>query len=148
MNLPQLFINALAAEIKAALPDHTVEAREPAETELAANKDVRQVFLTTEGLELPEGQQIASQGESSVVLLPVLASLVMPRPGSADLALRTLRRRIVFMQAVQRAVRAFAAAHTGIELNILQEQPTLIEGYYVSIIGVELVFDLSLEDIP
>ncbi|MDP9766650.1 hypothetical protein [Deinococcus enclensis] len=131
MNLPQLLIDALVAEIKTVLPDHKVEAREPAESELAANETVRQVFVTTEGLE--PGEEFANQGESTQLLIPVFVSCVMPRPGTVVFAAQTLRRRLKLIQAVQRVIRDFTHAHPMADLTWIQERPSLVETFYVSI---------------
>ena len=145
MNLVQQYIDHLAAELRQTFPTLTVEQREPAEGELAATEDTRQIFLTTEGIEL--GEQIADQGLSTVVLVPVMASTVMPRPSNPLDAVRTLRRRLKLFQAVQRSIRTFPPAVDGAALlNIVQEQPNLIEGYYVSIVGIEITFDLATEE--
>lgn len=144
MNLPQLLIDALVAEIKAVLPDHKVEAREPTESELAANETVRQVFVTTEGME--PGEAFADLGESTQLLIPVMVSCVMPRPGTVTYATQTLRRRLKLIQAVQRVIRDFTHAHPMADLTWIQEQPSLVETFYVSIQGIELRFNLPAEE--
>lgn len=144
MNLPQQLIDALIAEVKRMLPDHTVEAREPAEGELNANTTVKQVFVTTEGFQPAE--EFADQGESTQLILPVMVACVMPRPGSVLYAAQTLRRRLKLTQAVQRVIRDFTHQHTEADLTWIQEQPTLIEGFYVSIQGIELRFSLPSEE--
>ena len=71
----------------------------------------------------------------------------MPRPSNPLDAVRTLRRRLKLFQAVQRSIRTFPPAVDGAALlNIVQEQPNLIEGYYVSIVGIEITFDLATEE--
>jgi len=144
MNAVQVMIDTLVRVLTAALPTYTVEAREPVEGELKAGADVKQVFITTEGFELPEGY--ASGGTSVRVLVPVLVSIVMQRPSTPDLAAKVLRRRITLVQAVQRAAREFALQRPDVNVDLLQEAPTLIEGYYVSVTGLEMMFDMSTEE--
>lgn len=144
MSAVQDMIDTLVRVLSAALPGYTVEAREPLEGELVASTDTRQVFITTEGLELPEGY--ADGGETVRVLVPVLVACVMQRPGTVELAKKTLRRRLTLAQGVQRAAREFALSHPHIAVNLLEERPELIEGYYVSVTGLEIMFDMDTEE--
>lgn len=145
-SLPQQLIDALTTELVRVFGprQYTVEAREPAEGELLAREDAKQIFITTEGLE--PGTDIADMGESTQVILPVMVACVMRRPGNVILAAQVLRRRLTLVQAVQRVMRDFNQAQTGAQLRFIQEQPTLIEGYFVSVTGLELEFDLDAED--
>lgn len=156
MSTVQRFIDLLTAELQRSMPGYTVEAREPVEGELRADAEVKQIFITTEGIE--PGEQVADLGESTQVMIPVLASCVMKRPnertgtGVLDVAktviatAKTLRRRLTMVQAVQRTMRDFAQTGEPTFLRFIQEQPTLIEGFYVSITGVEVHFDLAAEE--
>lgn len=144
MNPVQAYIDHLSAELVRSLPGLTVEAREPTEGELAAGREAKQIFVTTEGIEM--GEQIADLGLSTVVRVPVMVACVMPRPSTPLYAAQTLRRRLQVMQAIQRANRTFCQDRTDCLLNIIQESPSLIEGFYVSITGIEIEFDLISEE--
>lgn len=146
MNRVQQFIDHLTVELTRSVPGVKVEAREPAESELAANANIKQIFITTEGIELPDGSQIADLGLSSVVSVPVMVACVMPRPATEEFAVQTLRRRLQVVQAVQRACRTFCEQQTGCVLNIISEQPNIVEGYFVSVTGIEVEFDLLTEE--
>lgn len=144
MSAVQDMIDTLVRVLSAALSGYTVEAREPLEGELAANTDVKQIFVTTEGFELPDGY--ADHGESVRMVVPILVACVMQRPGTPDLARKTLRRRITLAQSVQRAVTEFNLSHPYVSVNLLSEAPTLIEGYYVSVTGLEMMVDMGTEE--
>jgi len=145
MNTPQRFIDALVAELRASLPTYTVEAREPAEGELVANSATKQIFVTREGIE--PGEDIADLGLSTQVMVPVMVACVMQRPGTPALASAVLRRSLTIVQAIQRTMRDFAQTGEATLLRFIQEQPQLIEGFYVSVSGVEVHFDLLAEEV-
>lgn len=144
MNPIQAFIDALTVALQAAFVPHgyTVEQREPAEGELVADANAKQIFITTEGFESPEG--VADMGQSTRIRVPVMVACVMQRPSTAVLSAKTLRRRMTILQACQRAVRDFDDPSTLVYL--VQEQPTLIEGYYVSITQLDVQHDLDAEE--
>ncbi|MBZ9753178.1 hypothetical protein K7W42_20285 [Deinococcus sp. HMF7604] len=144
MNPVQEFIDLLQTTLEAALPSYTVEAREPAEGELVATDEVKQIFITTEGFDFAEG--IADFGQTTRVVVPVMVGCVMQRPGKVTLAAKVLRRRLTLVQAVQRAVQDFGPVRPDVMAVPLSEQPLLIEGYLVSMTGVELTFDLDAEE--
>lgn len=144
MNTVQRVINALVAELQSSLPGYTVEAREPFEGELVADATTKQIFVTREGIEPDE--QYADGGASTQVMVPVMVACVMQRPGTPALAAGVLRRSLTIVQAIQRVIRAFAQAGEPVYLRFLREEPQLIEGFYVSITGVEVHFDLAAEE--
>ena len=148
MNAPQEFIDALSAELTRKFgpgtpSKYTVEVREPVEGELKVAADAKQMFITTEGFDFPEG--VADQGELTRITVPVMLSVVMKRPSSVLMSAQTLARRLTVAQALQRVVKSFAYSHPEVMVTPLSEQPMLIEGYYVSVTGVELDFDLDCE---
>lgn len=168
-SLPQQLIDALTAELTRVFGPigYSVEAREPIEGELKANavsKDAggnviptRQIFITTESIS--PGPNIADQGMSTASVIPVLIGLVMQRPnvrradgtldipGTITLQAKTLRRRLTLVQAVQRVMREFGMQHSDVEdLSFIQEQPVLMEGFLVSVVGIELTFYLGSEE--
>ncbi|MCP2015619.1 hypothetical protein L1280_002787 [Deinococcus sp. HSC-46F16] len=144
MSTVQRFIDLLTAELQRSMPGYTVEAREPVEGELRASSTVKQVFITTEGIE--PGEEVADFGASTQVMVPVMVACVMQRPGTVPLAAAVLRRRQAMVQAVQRTMRDFAETGEPTLLRFIQEQPQLIEGYLVSITGVEVHYDLLAEE--
>lgn len=156
MNPVQDFIDLLAAELTATFARHayTVQAREPVEGELVAEKDSKQIFITTDAIDPAE--DIADGGTSTGILIPVLVSCVMQRPKVMNdtvldvpktiaLSAKVLRRRLSMVQAVQRARQQFAQTHSEVSTRFIQEKPVLIEGFLVSITGVELELNLDAE---
>lgn len=139
----QGFINALKVELEASLPGYTVQALEPIEGQLKADTNIKQVFITTEGIESPEG--VADMGASTRIRVPVLVSCVMKRPTTETLNAQVLKRRLTILQACQRAVRDYPDPDTLVYL--VQEQPNLIEGFYVSITQLDVQYDLQAEEI-
>lgn len=138
------FIAALKAELQASLPSYTVQAREPIEGELVADEYTRQLFITTEGIESPEG--VADLSMSTTIRVPVLVSCVMRRAEQETEALKVLKRRLSIVQACQRAVRNYCVEGAGAgntAVYWIQEQPNLIEGFYVSISQLDVEYDLQ-----
>ena len=137
------FIDALKAELVASLPSYTIEAREPIEGELKADVSGKQIFITTEGIESPEG--IADLSQSTMLRIPVLVSCVMQFPKTEVQARAVLKRRLSMVQACQRAVFTYCVAGAGAgntAVYLEQEQPNLIEEYFVAIVQLSVEYDL------
>ncbi|MFB9991225.1 hypothetical protein ACFFLM_04410 [Deinococcus oregonensis] len=137
----QAFITALKVELEASLPSYSVQAFEPIEGQLKVGTDSKFIFITTEGIESPEG--VADMGASTRIRVPVLVSCVMALPDNEVLAAKILRRRLVIIQACQRVVRDF---DPNVLVYLVQEQPSLIEGFYVSIVQLDVQYDLQAEE--
>lgn len=150
MSVPQRFIDLLKTELEASfgtldLP-YTVQAREPVESEVgegSGGPGERQIFISTGNLGFPEG--IADQGSGTMLEVPVLVSTVMSFPQSEAATAAVLRRRLTVIQAIQRAVEGFAQEpDTTLEVIAQDdEEPQMIDGYYVSVVGVLLRFYLN-----
>ncbi len=143
-NPAQDFIQQLVLELQAKFVplNYTVEAREPVEGELIAKTDTRQIFVTTDGFEFPDG--FADQGQSTRIITPVQIACVMKRPGKVSEFYSVLKRRLTIVQACQRTVKNYSVPSTLI--TFVGEQPNLIEGYYVSITQINVQFDLDAEE--
>ena len=138
------FIDVLKAELVESLTGYTIEAREPIEGELKADVSGKQIFITTEGIESPEG--VADLARSTVIRIPVLVSCVMQFPKTEADARKVLKRRLSMMQACQRAVFTYCVAGAGAgntAVYLEQEQPNLIEEYYVAIVELIVEYDLQ-----
>lgn len=155
----QDFIDALQTELTACFGPrkYTIEAREPTDEELLADKDHKQIFITTEGID-PGEADIADEGQTTSIVIPVLVSCIMQRPApklasgllnvplTIQLYAEMLTRRLTIVQAVQRVRRAFNITHNHVTTRFLKEQPVLINGYVVSITGAELELHLDSEE--
>ncbi|EYB68930.1 hypothetical protein DEIPH_ctg013orf0036 [Deinococcus phoenicis] len=143
----ELFITELVAELKRRFEPsgYTVEAREPAEGELAANSTTKQIFVTQEGFDGAEAQD-ADGGDFINITTAVMVGCVMKRPSTEVLAVGTRQRRRTLVQAVRRVMRDFTARHDVVELAFLGEAPQLIDTFYVSLTGVELRFSIPAEE--
>ena len=151
MNTVQTFIDLLKAELEQSFTPHgyTVQAREPVESEVgegSTGPGERQVFISTGGFSFPEG--IADFGGTVRVEVPVIVSTVMGFPKSEEATAAVLRRRLTVVQALQRAAQSHATAHPDQVLNLVvdDEEPQNIEGYYVSVVGLLLTFDLDTQE--
>ena len=145
-NTPQQFIDALKTRLQERLggSGYRIEAREPFEGELAADAQTKQIFITTEGMRVPDA--LADGGSATQIVMPVATACVMRRPGEEVLSAKVLRRRQTVMQAIQSVVGEFAHQRPDVLANIQNEDLLLIEGHHVSIITVDLSYDLDSEE--
>lgn len=147
MNPAQTLIDTICHELERSFaPDgYTVKAIEPTESAIGQGEsggDEKEIYVTTGGMSFPEG--IADMGGTTRVLIPVIVSTVMSWPTTPDLTAAVLRRRLTVVQALQRAATSHATDHPEhvIDIAVDDEEPQNIDGYYVSILGVQLTFDL------
>ncbi|GAA4002684.1 hypothetical protein GCM10022631_11740 [Deinococcus rubellus] len=138
------FIQALKAELQTSFPQYTVLAREPIEGELKASNAERQLWITTEGFD--SGEDVADQGYSTEIRVPVFVSIVIQRPKTEAATIAALTRRLNVVQACQRAARAFNHQESGALVNFMQEQPLIVEGFLVSVTHLDIEYDLGAED--
>lgn len=156
-NPVQDFIDVLVGELTQRLPpEYSVQAREPLEGELDASASARQVFVTVDGIENAD-PEYADGGHNTRVRVPVMVGTVMRRPvvqgpqgevrlaETLKLARGTLARRLSVIQAIQKARRSFAHSHSTVLTEYIGENPQSIEGFYVSVAGVLLEFNLDSE---
>ncbi|WP_261665497.1 hypothetical protein [Deinococcus sp. Marseille-Q6407] len=145
-NAPQQFIDNLKARLTERLGGngYRVEAREPLDGELKATKEAKQIFITTEGMRVPDA--LADGGSATQIIMPVATACVMRRPGEEVLSAKVLRRRQTVMQAIQSVVEEFSDQRPDVLANIQNEDLLLIEGHHVSIITVDLSYDLDSEE--
>lgn len=146
MNPAQTLIDTIVTELERSFgPDgYAVRATEPAESAIGQGEsgDEKEIYVTTGGMSFPEG--IADMGGTTRVLIPVIVSTVMSWPTTPDLTAAVLRRRLTVVQALQRAATSHATDHPEhvIDIAVDDEEPQNIDGYYVSILGIQLTFDL------
>ncbi|AWN22211.1 hypothetical protein DKM44_02310 [Deinococcus irradiatisoli] len=138
------FIQALKAELQTSFPEYTVQAREPIEGELKASSSERQLWITTEGFD--SGEDVADQGQSTEIRVPVFVSIVIQRPRSENATEVALTRRLNVVQACQRAARDFNNQESDALVNFIQEQPLIIEGFLVSVTQLDIQYDLGAEE--
>lgn len=136
---PLEIIDALAAQAQVALPGYTVRTRPPMESELAPG----QVWITTESIELADGQ-VADQGQSTRIRVPVFVLLVMDVPASEEHARAATARRLQVVQLVQRTCRDHPDPRT---LLLYSGEALFIdEGYSVSGTRLDIQFDLDADE--
>lgn len=138
------FIQALKAELQHSFPTYTVQAREPVEGELKAASSERQLWITTEGFD--SGEDVADQGLSSEIRVPVFISIIIQRPKTEAATQTALTRRLNVVQAAGRAASAFNHQESGALVNFIQEQPMIVEGFLVSVTHLDIQYDLGTED--
>lgn len=139
---PIRIIEELAERLSDALPGYQVRARPPVESELAA----RQAWVTSESIELADGQ-VADQGQTTRIRVPVFVLLIMDVPDDESKARSADARRLQVVQVVQRMCRDHP--DPSVLLMYSGEQLFIDEGYSVSGTRLDIEFSLDAdEEVP
>ncbi|MBZ9712180.1 hypothetical protein [Deinococcus multiflagellatus] len=136
---PLSVIAALEDQLRELLPQYSVLARPPVESELAPG----QIWVTTESIEPADGQT-ADQGQTTRLRVPVFVVMVMDVPNSPEYARAGTARRLQVVQAVQRVCRDYEDPSA---LLLYQgEQLFVDEGFSVSGTRLDIEFSLDADE--
>lgn len=140
------FKDLLKQTLQVDLPTYTTQIREPWEGELAATNTVKQIWITREGFS--NGEDIADLGQTTALSVPVFVSIVMQRPKTEAATRLTDQRAEDVIRACRKAVNIFNATHaeSGALVNFMQEQSVIVEGFLVSVMHLDIEYDLGAED--